>query len=122
MTPQPVLIDLHHIDRDAAGQTRAPKGERKGTERLLAASPALRSRFNHRQVSILRSAVKHPDDPLRIDVHQRTHGVSYQTARADLLDLESLALFTRTKRGNAYEFYPVPDLRKRLDAFAETWR
>ena len=25
-TPQPVLVNLHHIDRDAAGQIRAPEG------------------------------------------------------------------------------------------------
>jgi len=93
--------------------------EHQDTERLLAASPALRTRFSHRQISALRSALKHPESPLRIDAHQNTHGVVYQTARADLLALESLGLFIKAKRGNAYEFYPVADLRSRLAALAE---
>jgi Fic family protein len=94
--------------------------EKQATERMLARKkPWLRSRLNHRQIDILTSALKHPDDPIRIDAHQATHGVVYQTARADLLDLEALGLLLKSKRGNAYEFYPLPDLETRLQALAE---
>ena len=47
------------------------------------------------------------------------HGVVYQTARADLLDLETLGLLLKSKRGNAYEFYPQPDLQARIQALAD---
>ncbi|MBS1208110.1 MAG: filamentation induced by cAMP protein [Proteobacteria bacterium] len=93
--------------------------EKQDAERLLAANtPQLRFRLNHRQIGLLQSALKHPDAALRIDAHQNTHGVVYQTARADLLDLESLGLFIKAKRGKAYEFYPVPELRAKVAALA----
>jgi Fic family protein len=93
--------------------------EQKSTEQLLADNaPLLRFRLNHRQIAILRTALKNPDTALRIDAHQNTHGVVYQTARADLLDLESLGLLVKAKRGNAYEFYPVPDLLKQVEVLA----
>lgn len=94
--------------------------EQKDTEQLLASNaPELRFRLNHRQISILRTALKHPDAALRIDMHQNTHGVVYQTARGDLLDLESLGLLSKAKRGNAYEFYPVADLRAQIAALTK---
>lgn len=94
--------------------------ERQETERMLARdTPLLRFRLNHRQLAILTSALKHLDQPIRIDAHQNTHGVVYQTARADLLDLESLGLLIKRKRGNAYEFYPPIDLQARIKALAD---
>jgi Fic family protein len=88
------------------------------TERIISNSPALRSRLNHRQMAALRSALAHPEVPMRIDVHQHVHGVVYQTARADLLEMEALGIFYRTKRGNAYEFNAVADLANRLASLA----
>ena len=79
----------------------------------------IRFRLNHRQISLLRSALKNTDAALRIDAHQNTHGVVYQTARADLMDLESLGLLVKAKRGNAYEFYPVPELLKQLKGLSD---
>jgi len=94
--------------------------EQQGTLQLLADNaPLLRFRLNHRQISLLQSALKNPNTPLRIDAHQNTHGVVYQTARADLIDLESLGLLLKAKRGNAFEFYAVPDLLKQMKALAD---
>lgn len=92
--------------------------QQKDTERMISSSPALRSRLNHRQMAALRSALAHPETPMRIDVHQNTHGVVYQTARGDLLEMEALGIFYRTKRGNAYEFFPVPDLATHVASLA----
>lgn len=95
--------------------------ERQETERMLAReTPALRFRLNHRQIAAMTSALKHPNDAIRIDAHQNTHGVVYQTARADLLDLESIGLLIKSKRGNAYEFYPPADLQARIEQLAES--
>lgn len=97
--------------------------ERKETERMLTdRSWLLRSRLNHRQIAVITSALKHGDEPIRIDAHQNTHGVAYQTARTDLLDLESLGLLVRRKRGNAYEFYPQQDFQSRLQVLADQLR
>ena len=93
--------------------------EQKVTERMLAASPKLRTRFNYRQVALLTHALKQPGEGYRVDAHQRSHSVVYQTARSDLLDLESVGLLERQKRGNAYVFFAPDDLRQRLKMLAE---
>lgn len=94
--------------------------EQKETERLLAASPNLRGRFNHRQTALLNHALRNAGEAYRIDAHQRSHAVVYQTARQDLLELESLGLLERTKQGNAYVFYAPANLRERLNTVAES--
>jgi len=93
--------------------------EQKETERLLAASPTLRGRFNHRQTALLNHALRNAGEAYRVDAHQRSHAVVYQTARRDLLDLEALSLLEKTKQGNAFVFYAPADLRDRLNALAK---
>ena len=93
--------------------------EQKETEKLLASSPKLRTRFNHRQVALLTHALKNTGEGYRVDAHQRSHNVVYQTARNDLLDLESLGLLERQKQGNAYVFFAPEGLRNRLEHLAE---
>jgi len=95
------------------------KGEQKETEKLLSASPKLRTRFNHRQVALLTHALKNQGEGYRVDAHQRSHNVVYQTARNDLLDLESLGLLERQKQGNAYIFFAPDDLRNRLELLSK---
>jgi Fic family protein len=94
--------------------------EQKETERLLAASPNLRGRFNHRQVALLNHALRNAGEAYRVDAHQRSHDVVYQTARRDLLELESLGLLEKTRQGNAFLFYAPTDLRERLARLADT--
>lgn len=93
--------------------------EQKETERLLSSSPKLRTRFNHRQVALLTHALKQPGEGYRVDAHQRSHNVVYQTARSDLLDLESIGLLERQKQGNAYVFFAPGDLRDRLETLSK---
>jgi len=93
--------------------------EQKETERLLAGSPKLRTRFNHRQVALLTHALKNQGEGYRVDAHQRSHNVVYQTARSDLLDLQSLGLLERQKQGNAHVFFAPDDLRDRLGQLAK---
>jgi Fic family protein len=94
--------------------------EQKETERLLAASPELRGRFNHRQVALLNHALRNTGESYRVDAHQRSHAVVYQTARRDLLELEGLGLLEKTKQGNAYLFYAPADLRERLNMLSKS--
>jgi DeoR/GlpR family transcriptional regulator of sugar metabolism len=43
----------------------------------------------------------------------------YQTARRDLLELETLGLLEKTKQGNAYVYYAPADLRERLNVLSK---
>lgn len=88
--------------------------EQQETQRLLNNSPDLRGRFNHRQVALLNHALRHAEATYRVDGHQASHGVVYQTARNDLLQLEALGLLEKIKQGNAFVFYVPINLRERL--------
>lgn len=83
-------------------------------ERLLAESPALRARLNHRQKTLLTHALKHPGAGYRIEEHQKTHGIVYQTARTDLLQLAKLGLLEKIKEGRAFLFVAPDDLAARM--------
>jgi len=92
--------------------------EQRETEQLLARSASLRSRLNHRQITLLTHALRHPGEEYRVDSHQRTHGVVYQTARTDLLTLETLGLLGKTRIGNAFVFSAPANLQDRIEALA----
>lgn len=94
--------------------------EQRETQNLLATSIALRGRFNHRQLALLDHALRNAGEAYRVDAHQRSHAVVYQTARNDLLTLEQWGLLERTRQGNAYVFYAPADLRDRLSNLAGT--
>jgi Fic family protein len=93
--------------------------EQRQTESLLARAVDLHNRLNHRQITLLTHALKHPGDAYRVDSHQRTHGVVYQTARADLLQLTGLGLLQRALVGKAHIFSAPADLQARLAALSE---
>ncbi len=93
--------------------------EQQETERMLASSPALRGRFNHRQQALLNHALRNAGSAYRVDSHQRSHGVVNQTARSDLLGLEDLGLLEKTRQGNAYVFYAPADLGERLSSMSK---
>lgn len=71
--------------------------------------------FNDRQVTLLMSALRESDQEFTIYGHERRHGIVYQTARTDLLDLAEKGLLNKRKRGRTFVFVPVTDLAKRLE-------
>lgn len=73
---------------------------------------------NHRQLALLGHALRHPGIRYTIESHKMSHGVTYQTARTDLLDLAQKQLLTKTKRGRAFLFTPSRDLSERLAALS----
>jgi Fic family protein len=79
------------------------------TEKLLRQAD-----LNHRQVALLSHALRHPDAEYTFHSHQTSHGVVYQSARTDLLDLELRGLLERRTVGQRFVFRPVPDLSERL--------
>jgi len=70
--------------------------------------------FNHRQLILLGNAVRHPLQRYSFASHARSHNVSQQTARNDLIDLEKRGLLKRRRSGHHYVFSPVDDLAERL--------
>lgn len=79
-------------------------------EQILRSSVSL----NHRQVALLEHALRRPGIRYTIAGHKKTHGVTYQTARTDLLDLASRDLLIKTKTGLFFSFAAPNDLAKRL--------
>jgi Fic family protein len=70
--------------------------------------------FNHRQVELIRHALKYPYDRYTIEGHRESHNVVYQTARTDLLDLESRGVIEKKMMGRKMMFGVSKDLPARL--------
>lgn len=83
-------------------------------EKLLDNSKA-KGQLNYRQLSLLKHALKNPNAIYRIQEHQASHAISYQTARTDLLKMsEKLGLLRKRKHGNSFVFISPHDLKTRL--------
>lgn len=80
------------------------------TTQLLRDYPGL----NHRQRTLLYHALTHPNSSYAIDAYKNTYGVVYQTARSDLLDLESRSFLEKRKSGKTFYFIPTENLDKKL--------
>ncbi|MDH3325042.1 MAG: Fic family protein [Candidatus Peregrinibacteria bacterium] len=83
-------------------------------EKLLNNSKA-QGQLNYRQLSLLKHAIKHPNAIYRIQEHQVSHAISYQTARTDLLKMsDKLQLLRKRRYGNSFVFVSPPDLKEVL--------
>lgn len=81
---------------------------------LLRPDSKLARVLNHRQRALLLNALRHPGKQFTIDAHRRAHGVSYQTARTDLLGLADEALMEQYKQGKRFYFVPSAGLGRKL--------
>ena len=70
--------------------------------------------LNHRQVELIRHALKHPGQRYTIASHQKSHNVAYQTARTDLLRLAECGLLEKWKKGKQMVFTAPKDMSDRL--------
>ncbi|HOA72644.1 MAG TPA: hypothetical protein PL151_11730 [Phycisphaerae bacterium] len=70
--------------------------------------------LNHRQRALLSHALRHPDARYTVESHQSSHGVVYETARSDLLQLRDIGFLTAVKVGRQWYFSPAPGLERRL--------
>lgn len=70
--------------------------------------------LNNRQLALLSHAMRHPDHVYTIESHRRSHGVVYETARSDLLQLATLGYLTKGRLGRAFGFLPDKQLANRL--------
>lgn len=76
--------------------------------------------LNHRQIALLAHMLKHGDFAYSIQGHRRSHNVSYQTARTDLLRLADLNLVSKRKLRRQLIFRPDPGLKDRLHEIASS--
>jgi Fic family protein len=85
--------------------------ELKETTQLIRKYPDL----NHRQYDLLYHAVSDPTVIYTIKFQKNVYNVSYETARADLLELEKKGFLTRIKtKGKEFAFTPSKDITKKL--------
>ncbi|WP_245537400.1 Fic family protein [Thiocystis violascens] len=99
---------------------RRKADEAMATEAMLQTSTRLRERLNHRQLALIRHALRHPNSVYTIEGHRQSHAVVYQTARSDLLQLAALGLVSQRKAGQAFVFEAPPDLTSRLEETEST--
>ena len=93
--------------------------ERKKTEvKMVESQMRALDCFNHRQVEIIRHALKHPDQRYTIAGHQNSHQISYMTARSDLVDLGNQGILNQKTQGKLRIFLAPADLPERLSTLA----
>ncbi len=90
--------------------------QQRGAEKLLRNSPVLMDHLNHRQLALLSHALRHSGHGYTVQSHKRSHQITTQTARTDLLKLSTLDLLEQRKRGRAFVFFAPPDLSERIQA------
>lgn len=81
--------------------------ERKARETENAELALANSGLTLRQRTIAAYAMRHPGKPVFIADGQRLCGVSYATARIDLMALERLGFVEMRKEGHSFAYYPV---------------
>ena len=89
---------------------RVKQAEAESMRRHLGAG----SDFNHRQLALLKHALKHPFATFTVVSHQSSHAISNQTAKNDLTTLEVKGLLRRGKVGKAFVYSPTADLAGKL--------
>ena len=112
------ILHQAEVIREAVKSLRAYL-ERKKTE-LRTANECLRGvqELNHRQQALLVHALREPGTVYEIKAHQRSHGVTHQTARDDMFDLVERGLLTAKKLGRGYRFRAPSDLGEKLGKLA----
>ena len=70
--------------------------------------------LNNRQIGVIEEALKDSAFTVTAAAHADKYRVTLQTAHVDLRGLEDGGYLMRVKRGRSFEWYPVPDLQRRV--------
>jgi Fic family protein len=100
---QQAITNLHAYLERKAGEVGALQRRLEGMDG-----------FNHRQLALLRHALRHAGFRYTVLSHQSSHGVSNQTARSDLQKLAGRSLLIPGKDGKREIFRVPADLAARL--------
>jgi Fic family protein len=101
------IEELHHY-------LARKSSELHQAEELVRRLSAEHADFNHRQLALINHALRTPHARYTIASHQRSHSVTYETARTDLMKLEDSGLLDRRKTGRTFVYAPHRDIRDRL--------
>jgi Fic family protein len=108
------LIDQLHVIERAVEELheylRRKVAEVQQTETLMKDD----SDLNHRQVALLGHALRNLNSVYTFGGHAASHGVTHETARADLAGLHERGLLERRRSGRQYRFATPADLIDRL--------
>lgn len=85
---------------------------------LVRKASAIHGALNPRQLALVNHALKTERALYTVQSHQKSHGVSYETARSDLLGLSRKGLVEQRKSGRAFVFVPRTNLREMLEGKA----
>lgn len=78
--------------------------------------PSIKDTYNYRQYTLIQHAIKHPGYIYSISEHQRIHGIAYDTARKDLLELSGKPeLLIKIKDGKGFTFFSPSDILSRIE-------
>lgn len=101
------INELHeYLTRKAA--------ELEETQEFIRRSASVHDLLNYRQLALVNHALRNPGFVYTIESHRNSHGVTYQTARTDLLQLADHGLLDRAKAGRRFSFTAPRDLRARV--------
>lgn len=70
--------------------------------------------LNYRQKQVLAEAIEKQGKTFTIKEHQGINNVVYQTARADLMQLENQGFLVSEKKGKKFVFMAAPDLKRKI--------
>jgi len=90
--------------------------EQSAAAALLKPGSRLAQQINHRQRAILLNSMKNPGKRFTIEMHRKSHGTSYQTARTDLLGLVDSGFMKQSREGKAFVFFAAEGLQKKLNS------
>lgn len=93
--------------------------EIRNVEALMRKSQHLQHLLNHRQIALINRALKRADAIFLVESHKNSHNITYDTARTDLLKLVDLGILNKSKRGRAFIFTPVPQLKEKIETLRE---
>lgn len=112
-----ILYQLHVIHRAVEELNRYLRRKVEEVRRVEELIKGLDT-FNHRQIGVVGESLRDLDRTYTFRSHSLEHGVTHETARHDLLQLQSRGLLDRRKEGKRFVFSPPGDLATRLRELA----
>lgn len=108
-----ILFHLRVLQR-AADDLRTYLARKSNETRAVTGLLRASANLNHRQIDLLTHALLHDGTEYTIESHRHKHGVVYQSARSDLLDLAARGVLIQRKVGRKLVFFPATGLETRL--------
>jgi len=108
-----IIFQLRATQR-ALADLRTYLAKKQAEQQRLALALRQFPDLNHRQRALLDHALRNPAQIYTFQSHQNSHGITYVTARTDLLELVKKKLLTEIKHGKQRGFIPAHDLAEKL--------